>query len=69
MLRHPFHAKDVRPFLHQQFAEPFVELLLVEIAGNGDADGIDFLVVLVLMRVRFEEMRIDLQDAVEVEAA
>src|SRR5437879_4085428 len=32
------HAKDVGPFVHQQIAQPLVELRLIEIARDGDAD-------------------------------
>ncbi len=63
----PLHAKDVRPFVQQEIAQPIVELRLVEIAGDGDADGIHFRVVLVFVRVLIEKVRIDVENAFEVE--
>ena len=49
--QHPLHAENVRPFLHQQLAQPLVEFALIEVAGDGDADGKDIFVVFVFMGV------------------
>ena len=51
------------------FLEANPALALVEVAGDRYADGVDFLVVFVLVAVGFEEVRVDLHGAVEIEAA
>ncbi len=47
-IEHAFHAEDVLALALHQVVQPFVDLAAIEQAGIGDADGRDFVVVMMM---------------------
>ncbi|MEN9469942.1 MAG: hypothetical protein RL630_1675 [Verrucomicrobiota bacterium] len=68
--KNALHSENVLPLLLHEFREPVVEFFPIAIALRLDAYARDVRVVVMMMvRVGFEEMGIQLGGAVEVEAA
>ena len=65
--KNPLHPENVSALFLHEFAEPVVEFFPVAIALRLDAHAADVRVV--VMVPPFEEMRIDLHGAVEIEAS
>jgi len=67
--KNSLHPENVLPLLLHKFREPVVEFFPIAIPLRLDAHARDVRVVVMVVRVGFEEMGIQLRGAVEIEAA